>query len=517
MAAIENDGSGLNSPLAITILLPTLILLSLRLFSADFILAPQVALHLDGASRMLAGQKPYLDFWDWSQPALLALYSVPQLVAGLMPDFLSTGDWTKLILFVLTLGSLILSLLIVRRLECFSTVALALGCANLSVCSQLGSVQHLLMLALTPWILMRWATGERLNLSISLTLPLQLLITVLAAYACVLDLPHLAVLLWCECFFFLRYGLVKQMVQQLLILALALVGIWGITLMDTSIWQSYWQWAIPLRLAKYTYYDAALKGTTFPDHANFLYLFALVQLAAFYLSDAKNRSATNLSGVFAALALAGLTLFIAEGEGLSCDLVIVVYATVFLLSLLVVGLLRHYKLMSSKPVSLATLSIVSIALPLCIFSVTAKPAVPVNLTVNQHMDQTILKLSSDGDQIGIFAEYPDVAYPRLERLYRKSSGYLLWARPLRMLCDFQQGKSLNEDLFSFQTYFMEKITEDFVSRKASLILIEEPKQSELLAFNGLDRVLRKNYVPAGQCKVFAEPYGLTNFSVWRRK
>ncbi len=513
MAATENDGNGLNSPLAIMILLPTLILLSVRLFSADFILAPQVALHLDGASRMLAGQKPYLDFWDWSQPALLALYSVPQLVAGLIPHFLSISDWTKLILWVLTLGSLTLSLLIVRRLECFSAVALALGCANLSVCSQFGSTQHLLMLALTPWILMRWATGERLNSS----LPLQLLIAGLIAYACALDLPHLAVLLWCEGFFFLRYGLVKQMAQQLLILALALLVIWGLTLMDTSIWQSYWQWTIPLRLAQYKYFDSALKGTTVPDHANFLYLFALVQLAAFYLSDGKNRSAANLSGAFASLALAGLTLFIAEGEGLSCDIVIVVYATVFLLSLLLVTLVRRNKLTASKPVLIASLSIVSIALPICILSVTAKPAVPVNLIANQNIDQTILKLSSDGDQIGIFAEYPDVAYPRLERLHRKSSGYLLWARPLRMLCDFQQGKRLTDDQFSFQTYFMTKIAEDFVSGKASLILVEEPKQSELLAFNGLDRVLHKNYLPAGNCQVFAEPYGLTNFSVWRRK
>jgi|GEM_PF-1132479 len=501
MAAIETDAPEAS---AILLALPPLLLISWRLFSPQFVFAPQAILYLDAARRVLAGEKLYTDFWDLCQPALLALYSVPQWLSA----FCDLALTTKLLVWLLLVASLTATMFIVRvkptnAVAPVSSPALALAicCANLAVCSQFGTVQHLFMLLLTPWLVLRIVTCEGVRSPVHIAL--VMLAAAAAALGCALDLPYLAVLLFCECFLLLRYGAIK--VRQLFIFAMALALIFLFTiLMDISIWQGYFQWAMPLRLAKFSYFDGGLLGTTFPNHSNFLYFFAVVLLAAYYSG---NRAQSSLRSLFAVLALSGLALFIAEGDGLSYHIVIAVYGIVFLLVLSLISLLKQTWQTASA----------AIVLPLAIVAITAIPQAPADLLASQTIDNAILNLSEEGEQITVIAQYPDVAYSRISALQRLPGSYLLNAMPLRLLHDLQLGQPLNDKQFSCQAFLVAKITENLASRKATLVLLEAPRQSELLRIYGLSKVLLDNYSPAGHCQAFAEPYGTTQFSVWRRK
>jgi len=519
MAATKSeDLSAGEMLLAVTLSLPALFVIIYLLFFRDFSLAPSLAMHLQAARLLLAGQTPYTDFWDWSPPVVFALHAVPLELEKVLGGSLGTTVLTKLSIWFCLLASLALSLVVLSRgcRRLVAPLAVGLACANLAVCSQFGTLQHLFLLAVIPWLLMRCLAYEGIKIS----LPLQALVALAAALGCNLDFPNLFVLFCCECSLLISYGTAKKILSwQMLIFALALAAIFGLFL-NNSIWQGYLQWTLPLRLAKYGFFDSALKGISYPDNTRVFYLFAFAQLLAFYCSR-KSERLGSITSVLATLSLSGLALFVAEGEGLSSDLVIASFATVLLL-VYTVMIVDWQKIWQEKffnksgkilPLFLAVLFPLSISF---FFEDNCAASKKTEVIGSAKMNDLILKLSGKDDFVTIISQYPSVAFPRLTSLERQPSGYLLWARPLRMLKDLQYSHALNEHQFSFQAHMVGKLSQELTGRKAALILLE-PGQSQLLAFYRLEPLLTANYKQSGFCQVFAEPYGLTNYSLWQRK
>lgn len=488
-------------------------------------MTPLEALRFDCAERVLHGARPYVDFWDWSQPFAYAVYMPAVIISGWFKSILGGSGgcssyecgrfalnfFSSLIMAL----SLAFSSLVLRKWPEASqsvwprSLALtgAIALAALVCFKQAGDLQFAFVLTLLPWLLMRFSQNEYgltfKNILVSITL--------LAGCGIALDAPFALVLIVGEVYFLLTYG--RKAFAPMLYISLALIQVGQLALFSALFRESveaYRTWIMPMRLSKWFYFDSGLLGTSCPDSSGFLYLFAATMAVAAFCCRGKDASIGRLIGLIATVCVAGFALFMSEGEGLSSDLVIAKFMLVVLMMLCFWALLRLWS--PRRPVykSLASAGLVG--------ALVAGTAACGMIEVRSACTTASMveRLTGPGEQIAVFAQYPDAAYPLLNVLNRQNGSYLLWSRPMRMLCDYQYQQPLPETMFNFQTFLMNKIASQFTTRTASLILIER-HQSGLMTFFRLNNALISNYENVGVCTIEGEPYCTYRFEVWRRK
>ena len=124
------------------------------------LIAPEVALNLEGAKLIASGRIPYADFFCLASPlmlygSLLPLYLATSLKVdpGLVMNLLV---WSFSLLSVGACAGILLPRRHHREWHCFPPFVVALALANVLMLFQIGQREHLFMLAFMPYFLIRW-------------------------------------------------------------------------------------------------------------------------------------------------------------------------------------------------------------------------------------------------------------------------------------------------------------------------------------------------------------------------
>ncbi|MBA4076721.1 MAG: hypothetical protein C0508_16885, partial [Cyanobacteria bacterium PR.023] len=128
--------------------------------SNPLMVAPGVALNLEAAKLIALGKVPYTDFFCLSSPLLLYASVVPLSFGqalGLPPSLASNLTvWSLALVSVLSCAAILLPRQHHREWHCFPSFIVAYALANVLMLFQIGQGEHLVMLALTPYFLVRW-------------------------------------------------------------------------------------------------------------------------------------------------------------------------------------------------------------------------------------------------------------------------------------------------------------------------------------------------------------------------
>ncbi len=504
------------------LILPFVTVCPLLLFSYLIRSAPLTALEslrFEAARLILLGKRPYLDFWDWSQP-LAYLLSLP--LAAFSPDFVTLTRQAHLCQLLLLVASAALSVLLMRHYKpdtrywplpwalLFAFLTAALVCYR-----QAGDLQFAFMLTLFPWLLMRFFTLENVPVAKSL----QLVAILAVALGAALDAPFVLIVLCGELYFWLTYGQRAFAFKQYLqFFSFQIVQLTACAWLFRECVTPFQQWIMPMRLSKFFFFDNALLGRTYPDNSQFIYIFALVMAMSYYLCQF-NANLGHLLGLVASICLAGFALYMLEGEGLSSDFVIAPFMLTLLTVLCFFALMRLWSPRRKLYRGIVTTACIAALWPaaMALNAPLARGFASNSQMAEVNAQEMIVNLSRPGDRIAIFAQYPDCAYPLLPSLERRSGNYLLWSRPMRMLSDFQYQQPLHQHMFDFQSFLLNKVARDIVSTDASLILVEQKRQAALMRWTQLDKVLQAKYRQSGTCAMATEPYGVSYFTVWQHK
>ncbi|MBS1992951.1 MAG: hypothetical protein JSS83_20680 [Cyanobacteria bacterium SZAS LIN-3] len=515
---------------ALAVALPPIAYLLYDLINCKNDISSWLAMRIVGAQLLLREQKLYVDFWDWTQPIVFECLRLPLLISqGLekLGVFLSADLAVHLAVWLLLL------------LSCAATAAVALqglrrlpeGSAELSgelrdnalalifataltaliVRFDFGDLPQLLVLALAPWSLMRWLAYRDIVLSPRLTVPLGLA----AGLAACCDLPFIAFFLAVELVLALEKGSIKQLwcpdwLALLLVLGLDFVSLLRL---EEPVHTAFWKWTMPLKLANYQIYDGSLYGTdSCPDRRDVLYSLALSLGLAFL---AGRKSSFLLPVV--TISLSGFGLYILEKQGLSRDLIPTIFGSLFCL-LIFVGytlkkfgplLLPQRELKALAPFALVSMLLLSGALTTIVANSLNADRNRMHTYVSHRSEQgykDLLTVFNDRqvwkDPVWVISDYPAAAYPALLSLGAQPTGYMLWARPLRVLDWLKHHQLMSAELKDFSAYISQKLSADLRSRGAGTIIVES-FEKDVLDHAGLWTVLTGNYVSGQQCRYYS--------------
>ena len=102
----------------------------------------------------------------------------------------------------------------------------------------------------------------------------------------------------------------------------------------------------------------------------------------------------------------------------------------------------------------------------------------------------------------VICDYPAAAYPNLLNLGAQTTGYMLWARPLRLLDWVKHHEVLSAQQKDFYAYICKKLAADLRSRTAKLIVMETMEGSFLVR-SGVATFLDQNYQKGEECRYYS--------------
>lgn len=515
---------------SIIIALPVLAAFCLDLFIHHGQLAPYVAMRLEAADRILAGQVPYLDFFDWVQPLTLAYYSMAALLSEKLASistFFSRENLSHIQGLIVLSGSLLLSVTILvegakkspqavkREIEQVGIMLpLAFALANYGVRFQFNDVQYLFSLCLLPWLVLRWLTWQEITVS-----PLVGILTGLfLGFGVCLDLPHLPIVLILECFYMLRFFRPRALLSyETVSLSLFILGdLLSFLFMDSLQRDTFFQQIMALRYLKYTVFDQVLVAYgNAPDRRDVLYLLSVSLIVAFLRLNKQSFLAP-----VSVCALLGMALYMMEAEGLSSSLVICSFYTYVLAALLVLsfvlgsagrrlayrgGFMARKLLLQRLVCCLLTIPVAFAFLRHTDKAIDIANGAYATLSVDNIPDvgQFVNDHSELGDNVEILADYPDAIYPMLTNLGRHQTGYLLWAKPLTLLDLLAKRDKIKGPIATFKSNLVSELYSEFQGDKAVLVMVHGNLVLESLEDLDLMEELRKNYKPLDVSNYFA--------------
>jgi len=395
-----------------------------------------------------------------------------------------------------------------------------------------GDLPHLLILALAPWILMRWLFYQ----NIAPARWLRVITGLLAGLTACCDLPFAFFFVIVELALVLESGTWRKICsfsgEWLVFLSTALCYLIRLSQLPEPAYTAFWKWTMPLKLLNYAVYDSNLYGpNSCPDRRDLLYCLALA--LAFVFSLSKNRS--SFAPIFSIM-LSGFGLYILEKEGLSRDLAPVIFgcSAAFALTFLILGRLLSGLLPRSEqqlvkgfkyPALLMTSVIVTMFFGCSLNWDRDRLHTFIVGKESAHCDDLLTVYYADKiavEPIMIMSDYPEAAYPALLNFDAHPIGYLLWARPLRLF-DYAISKCLlTADLKDFYEYVCRQIRSDLQNRKVKHLLLQT-YECDLLKRAGIFGSVASDYQFDKECLYYSlnrqprEFVGLPYFSHFVRK
>lgn len=501
------------SPLAINYLivaLPSFILIAYDYLVRRGDLATLVALRLTACQLIAAGETPYLDFLDLSQPVVYEVFALPaKLQAGLLQMGLAIRleELTKGILLALLLWSSLSIFYILQtglkhtqEKDPAANIDLGQIVLPLSITPilltyfarfQIGEVQWLISLALLPWLAMRYVSyrGKKFH-------PLPALICgAMAGLACSLEFPYFLAPI---CLELILVGMHKQIkgvlsFENLGLLLSLMVVFMRVSQLPVPVQNAYHDWIMPLRYRQFESLDEMIMGLgTSPELSYVFYLFAAAFALYVFLGE-------RIKALFlgTTLAIIGLGFFILEKQGFTRDIVLAMAGVLFVLSTCLYFFLTNF---AKGRAQVALFSVFVFVYSLVYwrsierdFSDAISPT-PKNVTAGVvDINMFMQNRTNWHSPVAIFCDQPDPAFPLLFNLERSPGTYVLNGRPLRILLKLKRLSLLGAHLKELQDHINSNLKSEFSSKRADFIFLHGAYMQEYLQENGLMDLLNNNY------------------------
>lgn len=512
------------------------------------------------ASLLAKGELPYVDFWDWSQPIVFeSLKYLHMLCKALEAIGVSVipASFIPLCIFCLIVGSLILLLAIgaqalrsadleqsKQEIQDF-TLACGFGFALTALIARFdfGELQYVLMLAVAPWLLLRWLAHNYFSAQVSakVSAPASVLLSeqvsapvsvqvstqhkiswstllpalagLFAGFAACLDLPYLLVFVILELGLLLnshRWRSLFSCEWLIFILTIA-INFLFLTNLQEPVHTAFWQWTMPLKWLNYSIVDPAIVvPLSTPNRVDVVYCLVAAGMLAFFLSK-KYSCFVPLTG----LMLAGLGLFMLEGQGFSHDLILAIFAIAAILASATIVAVRHVvkwfaertpesknSVKSQSPLvfQTATMVLVITSTALVWQSLEGDRSklqdhMSLNITKgNLPLELALEKTSKVNDSVTILSPYIEPAYPLLLFSGRKPGGYLLWSRPLWLFKWISDNSTFTGPMKDFQSHTWSNIESEIAQHRTDLFIASDDKVLNAFDREKFFRALRKGYL-----------------------
>lgn len=487
-----------------------------------------LSLRIVAGKLLLSGKELYVDFWDWSQPAAIAvvgvalrirdgLESILALVAsgsgGLSPAlkyFFLPEIFVPLSFFFVVLLAFVLSARLFSYssdlTKCFRAPLLLSFCLTLLVTRfDFGDLQSLLLVGILPWLIVRVNSAQGMHTPKLLAL----LSGLLAGVASCLEAWYVL--------FFVLLEVVLQLIERrprsiasiengsFLVAFLAYLGF--LLQLPVVQYDVFWRVSMPLRFMQCVTGNTEIYGPNSSPHRLDVLCSAALALVFPFLSKARH-TLPVLCGV---LGLLGLLDYIWQNDGLSHGLILTIFGTSSLV--LLYGHSFYSELMEktkgfnwpaqSNSIMLAMVSLCGSIL--CVQALqadrqaldsVAMAAKGKNIST---VEESIEKYSTRGQCVAVVSDFPQAAYPMLLTYDRLPAFYTLNFSPYRLLAD--SNTQIGGD--KYLNGFYQRISADAVSvlssGEASAVVIGKNFESYLLSSPAIAAALKLNYKQKDNC------------------
>jgi hypothetical protein len=533
--------------------------------SNPLMIAPGVALNLEAARLIALGKVPYLDFFCLSSPLLLYASVVPLSFGqalGIPPSLASNlMVWCLALVSVLSCAAILLPRRHHREWHCFPPFVVAYALANVLMLFQIGQSEHLVMLALTPYFLVRWLrwNGQTVSRREAIVSGIYAAFAVCLWHgfwfmAASLEVFWLLSLRRFRPLLALEVGACICTVSILLLSALSL---------PQAARNEYISLVFPLLSLGYQCHDWSIYGiNSVPDRRNVFY--TAIAAILFVLPF---RRRTSLAAPLVVIFLVGFALYLSQLKGLSQSAIPMIFASTLLLSvdLSIAGVIvrrvsrnvhrRRMRASAGKGASwrnplASNLGLFAYAVSILVLAGAflrqqeskigrALPLVgevipeeiarlkselaPSSLAGQSSAETSELagcaawlaKYSRDNDEVMFLTDSLVPGYPLMLQMKRKPAGYLLQSDCLVEL-EACERESLQPKVFeAYAEKLYTRLDGDIASERAKMIFVQDVTIDDLLKKHKVSATLLKNYELKGHARLKAaneEPIEHTGFN-----
>ena len=458
----------------------------LAIYTDPLAINNDVAMYLQIASMLLDGQVPFVDIFEINPPLAWYLHVPPVAVAKL------TGINTPLALnLAVILAAVVSSMLVLRLLRPLRTddgnftpyllalVPLASVCVFEAV-EYVGEREHLLMLALFPYLVLRILRYQ----GAGFRFPLSVLVGFLTGVVVCLKAPQYGVIVFAvEIFLAARYRTVRLwLAPEIFAMAgAACIYVGHFFLLPDAASESFLNVHVPMVLNGYDAYNSHPSWMQRSAIYRLLVPVTLCCIGAVAGYFCRDRFYRELAYLVLLVALAGAVVFFAQGKGWVYHAMPSAFASLIAVALLlgrVPFLQTAYRktLAQYNPrVNRVLWSVILVIAAILII------AVPKEFAPSGTGQFELLDTYTDAEDAVLFIG-PNVSpgYPLLTQTNRRSGSRYLFMFPVPMLYKHATADSsspfgyrLPEELQPIETEFLENIAEDIEQLKPKLIFIDK--------------------------------------------
>lgn len=493
------------------------------------------------AQVMLEGKKLYLDVFDLTQPILLELLKLTLIPAKVLqycfnpltdliglqfsfaPDLFATFA-----VFLCLCWSLYLTVSVAKsalatadsdtKLEVRNTILpclLGASIASLIVRFDFGDLQHLFTMALLPWIYMRWLRYR----GVDFPRRLALTVGIVTGIAVCFDFPYILVIALLEVSFMLLEQRLKPPLKIELAAVAAILPIYlCIVSLPDHYRQRYWEVVMPIRWLTFLQENMLVFGPhSSTKRLDVIYSMCVVIVASLLFTKGK-----TLETLFAILALMGFGLYVLGGDGLSHDMIVLIFANSIATMLIFAEIAKRASAVDLAKVKFKELWKVVKGIrrlnPETVL-LAASMAFTVLVAIGFHQNRAMLasvvvaekewtkytfeqaleKLSAPKETVSIFYDTP-LAFPCMLVLDRRPADYLLYCRPLLTLDWAKKRNYITEPLSKFRQEVFVRIHIGIDLSRPDLILVCDDYCRDFITEENIWPRLEQNYDIVANCR-----------------
>jgi len=399
-------------------------LLTFYITHNPLIVSLDTGLYLEAAHVLLQGGLPYVDFWDLNPPLAQYLHVPPVYLAEALN--LNPLNSFYLLLVSATLVSSLLTYVLARRYlpedQQLGAILIALIPAlllfTLDPRMQIGQRVHLFVLALLPYMFLRFNRYERNTIGLGLALSVGILA---AATACLKPPYYGSAIVAVELLLISSYKDVRPVlsVETITGLALGILYAASLTLLPAESYDNFFSKLMPLILESYDAYRMSY-GRFFAAHNALLWASVPATLGWLALTwSFGSRTYVRLALTAVLLAAIGTLVFIVQGKGWKYQGTIGEFAAIFGTVIFVCSILPRLQngMRSLRTLEgAAAVAAISGALTL---AATVQVSAYARAELTTPLAQTIAEHSSPGDRIEFLGSSVRPQFPLLTQLDRR--------------------------------------------------------------------------------------------------
>lgn len=538
-------------------------------------IAPEVALNLEAAKLIALGKLPYVDFFCLSSPLVLYGSLLPLSIAQTLGIAQSLATnllvWSLSLVSVLSCAAILLPRRYHREWHYFPLFVVALALANVLMLFQLGQCEHLTMLAVVPYFLIRWLrwNGHKVSKKEAIVSG------VFAGFGFCLWDAFLLMAASLDGFWLLSLRKIRPLLalEVRAGICAASICLLSALFLPEAARTNYFSLVYPMLSLGSHCHDWSIYGSgSVPERRDIFY----VAIAAI-LFVLPFRRRTSLAAPLVVLFLVGFGLYLSQLKGLSHSAIPMIFATTLLLSidLGIVGVIvrrmrriprireisgiggfgrvqqirwiQHIPFFGGK--QLGRQGSMAINIFLCAYAVivlvfagfflkqqeskigrglplvsevvgevvsgptsaqaTGETSEPANCASWLAID------SRENDEVMFLTDSLQPGYPLVLQMKRKPSGYLLQSDFLVQLeaCERESLEPKTVEQYAEPIY--RRLAQDIEARRAKMIFVQDVTIDDLLKKHKVAETLLKNYELKGQARLHGanqEPVERTGFN-----